>query len=58
MQNFHNVPNEAKSLYGLHPNQVLSGEKIDKYRFAPLLKIARNQRYLTNKSMNDCKKCR
>lgn len=55
--NYNNNIRYPKSLYGLHPNQVLSGEKIDKYRFAPLLKIARNQRYLTNKSMNDCKKC-
>ncbi len=55
---YNNEIRYPKSLYGLHPKQILLGEQIDKHHFTPLLKLARDARYQTNKSMNDCYKCK
>ena len=55
---YNNEIRYPKNLYGLHPIQVLKGETINKYCFAPKLQVARDLRYQTNKSMNECYKCK
>lgn len=55
---YNNEIRYPKNLYGLHPFEVLNGEPINKYKFHSQKQIAIQLRYQTNKSMNDCNKCK
>lgn len=57
-KHYNNQIRYPKTLYGLHPLQVLNGEAINKKRFAPYLKIAKDTRYQNNTSMNGCNICK
>ncbi len=54
---YNNQVRYPKSLFGLHPLQVLNGEVIDKHKFANQKRMASQARYQFNKATTNCNSC-